>query len=113
MLRPAKPWSRASLSSKAKNGAGSMPTGGASTSSGSAEARTRRKQWEECILELRRGRFERLRECVRARDVALQPAVLATSASNQLSGTVLRVLERDGAYAAVELALRPAAAVTA
>jgi molybdate transport system ATP-binding protein len=44
---------------------------------------------------------------VRARDVALQPAVLASSASNQLAGNVLRVLERDGAYAAVELALRP------
>ena len=47
---------------------------------------------------------------VRARDVALQPAVLASSASNQLAGTVLRVLEREGTYAAVELALRPGAA---
>ena len=54
------------------------------------------------------GAHVRLR--VRARDVALQPAVLASSASNQLTGTVLRVLERDGAYAAVELALRPEAA---
>ena len=47
---------------------------------------------------------------VRARDVALQPSLLASSASNQLPGEVLRVLERDGAYAAVELALRPDAA---
>ena len=41
------------------------------------------------------GAHVRLR--VRARDVALQPAVLASSASNQLAGTVLRVLEREGA----------------
>ena len=54
------------------------------------------------------GAHVRLR--IRARDVALQPAVLASSASNQLAGTVLRVLEREGAYAAVELALRPEAA---
>lgn len=37
------------------------------TSSGSAEAKSRRKQWEECILELRRGRFERLRKNVRGK----------------------------------------------
>ena len=54
------------------------------------------------------GAHVRLR--VRARDVALQPSVLTSSASNQLAGTVLRVLEREGAYAAVELALRPQAA---
>jgi molybdate transport system ATP-binding protein len=42
---------------------------------------------------------------VRARDVALQTEVLASSASNQLTGTVLRVLERDPPYAAVELGL--------
>ncbi|MGE5117155.1 MAG: TOBE domain-containing protein, partial [Betaproteobacteria bacterium] len=53
------------------------------------------------------GAHVRLR--VRARDVALQPAVLASSASNQLPGEVLRVLEREGPYAAVELALRPGA----
>jgi molybdate transport system ATP-binding protein len=43
---------------------------------------------------------------IRARDVALQRDVLPTSASNQLSGTVVRVLEREGPYCAVELALR-------
>jgi molybdate transport system ATP-binding protein len=58
-------------------------------------------------LEAPPGAQVRLR--VRARDVALQPQVLGTSASNQLQGEVLRVLEREGAYAAVELALRPGA----
>jgi len=38
--------------------------------------------------------------------VALQREVLASSASNQLAGTVLRVLDRDGPYSAVELSLR-------
>ena len=47
---------------------------------------------------------------VRARDVALQHDRLASSASNQLAGTVLRVLEREPPYAAVELALAPDAA---
>jgi molybdate transport system ATP-binding protein len=36
--------------------------------------------------------------------------VLESSASNQLAGTVLRTLERDGPYCAVEVALRPEAA---
>jgi len=49
------------------------------------------------------GSAVRLR--VRARDVALQGEVLPSSASNQLAGTVLRVLERDPPYAAVELGL--------
>lgn len=49
------------------------------------------------------GTSVRLR--VRARDVALQREVLATSASNQLAGTVLRVIDRDPPYAAVELGL--------
>lgn len=49
------------------------------------------------------GSAVRLR--VRARDVALQAEVLASSASNQLAGTVLRVLDRDPPYAAVELGL--------
>lgn len=53
------------------------------------------------------GTAVRLR--IRARDVALQREVLASSASNQLSGTVRRVLERDPPYAAVELSLTPAA----
>jgi len=47
---------------------------------------------------------------IRARDVALQREVLASSASNQLRGTVLRVIEREPPYAAVELALAPEAA---
>jgi molybdate transport system ATP-binding protein len=47
---------------------------------------------------------------IRARDVALQHERLASSASNQLSGTVLRVLEREPPYAAVELALAGSAA---
>ena len=47
---------------------------------------------------------------IRARDVALQREVLASSASNQLRGTVLRVIEREPPYAAVELALAPGAA---
>ncbi len=42
---------------------------------------------------------------IRARDVTLQRGVLESSSSNQLQGTVLRVLERDAPYAAVELAL--------
>lgn len=50
------------------------------------------------------GATMRLR--IRARDVALQREVLASSASNQLSGTVVRILEREGPYCAVELALR-------
>jgi molybdate transport system ATP-binding protein len=54
------------------------------------------------------GSTVRLR--IRARDVALQREVLASSASNQLAGTVLRVLEREPPYAAVELGLTPAAA---
>ena len=54
------------------------------------------------------GSAVRLR--IRARDVALQREVLASSASNQLAGTVLRVLEREPPYAAVELGLTPAAA---
>lgn len=54
------------------------------------------------------GAHVRLR--VRARDVALQRDVLASSASNQLRGRVVRVLERDAPYAAVELALSDEAA---
>jgi molybdate transport system ATP-binding protein len=54
------------------------------------------------------GSAVRLR--IRARDVALQREVLASSASNQLAATVLRVLEREPPYAAVELGLTPAAA---
>ncbi len=54
------------------------------------------------------GAAVRLR--IRARDVALQREVLASSASNQLTGTVLRVLEREPPYAAVELGLTPTAA---
>ncbi len=54
------------------------------------------------------GAAVRLR--IRARDVALQREVLASSASNQLAGTVLRVLEREPPYAAVELGLTPDAA---
>ncbi len=44
---------------------------------------------------------------IRARDVALQSEVIATnsSASNQLQARVLQVLERDGPYCIVELAL--------
>ncbi|HEU4458518.1 MAG TPA: molybdenum ABC transporter ATP-binding protein [Methylibium sp.] len=42
---------------------------------------------------------------VRARDVALQREVLPSSASNQLRGSVLQVIERDPPYAAVELGL--------
>ena len=49
------------------------------------------------------GSAVRLR--IRARDVALQREVFGSSASNQLAGQVLRVLERDPPYAAVELAL--------
>jgi molybdate transport system ATP-binding protein len=49
------------------------------------------------------GASVRLR--VRARDVALQREVLTTSASNQLRGTLIRVLERDGPYSAAELSL--------
>ena len=49
------------------------------------------------------GSMVRLR--VRARDVALQRETLSTSASNQLEGTVLRVLVREGPYCAVELDL--------
>ena len=54
------------------------------------------------------GSAVRLR--IRARDVALQREVLASSASNQLRGTVLRVVDREAPYAAVELALAPGAA---
>lgn len=54
------------------------------------------------------GSSVRLR--IRARDVALQREAHASSASNQLRGTVLRVVERDPPYAAVELALAPGAA---
>ena len=49
------------------------------------------------------GAAVRLR--VRARDVALQREVLASSASNQLAGTVRRIVEREAPYAAVEVAL--------
>jgi molybdate transport system ATP-binding protein len=44
---------------------------------------------------------------IRARDVALQRDVLASSASNQLGGTLMRLIERDGPYVAAELALSP------
>jgi molybdate transport system ATP-binding protein len=54
------------------------------------------------------GRAVRLR--IRARDVALQREVLTSSATNQLAGTVLRVLDRDGPYAVVEVGLREHAA---
>ena len=54
------------------------------------------------------GAAVRLR--IRARDVALQREVLESSASNQLSGTVTRVLDRDGPYSAVELTLHAGAA---
>lgn len=54
------------------------------------------------------GTAVRLR--IRARDVALQREPHPSSASNQLTGTVLRVLEREPPYAAVELALVPDAA---
>jgi len=47
---------------------------------------------------------------VRARDVALQRELVTSSASNQLAGTVRRVLDREGPYCAVELALDAAAA---
>jgi len=50
------------------------------------------------------GTHVRLR--IRARDVALQPEVIASSASNQLRGTVLRLLEREGPFCAVEVALQ-------
>ena len=53
------------------------------------------------------GAIVRLR--IRARDVALQRELIASSASNQLHGTVLRLLEREGPYCAVELALQPEA----
>jgi molybdate transport system ATP-binding protein len=58
-------------------------------------------------LDARAGDSVRLR--IRARDVALQTEVLASSASNQLRGSLLRVLEREGPYCAVELALRSGA----
>jgi molybdate transport system ATP-binding protein len=53
------------------------------------------------------GATVRLR--IRARDVALQSEVIASSssASNQLQGRVLQVLNRDGPYCIVELALTP------
>jgi molybdate transport system ATP-binding protein len=50
------------------------------------------------------GASVRLR--IRARDVALQRDVLPSSASNQLAGRVVCVLDRDGPYSIVELALR-------
>jgi len=53
------------------------------------------------------GASVRLR--IRARDVALQREVMPSSASNQLHGTVLRLLEREGPFCAVELALQPEA----
>ena len=53
------------------------------------------------------GAAVRLR--IRARDVALQREAQPSSASNQLTGTVLRVLEREGPYCAVELGLSAAA----
>jgi molybdate transport system ATP-binding protein len=46
---------------------------------------------------------------VRARDVALAREPHPSSASNQLHGTVLRVQDRDDAFAAVELALKDGA----
>ena len=42
---------------------------------------------------------------IRARDVALQCETQPSSASNQLTGRVLQVLDRDGPYSIVELAL--------
>ncbi len=57
------------------------------------------------VLDAPVGAGVRLR--IRARDVALQRETIASSASNQLRGTVLRLLEREGPYCAVELALRP------
>jgi len=56
-------------------------------------------------LEAPIGAAIRLR--IRARDVALQKVAQRSSASNQLPATVLRVLDRDGPYCAVEVALRP------
>lgn len=56
------------------------------------------------LLDAPVGAGVRLR--VRARDVAVQRAVQPSSASNQLAGTVLRMLERDGPYCALEIALR-------
>ncbi len=50
---------------------------------------------------------------IRARDVALQHDTQPSSASNQLAGRVLQVLDRDGPYSIVELALtRPGADLT-
>ena len=50
---------------------------------------------------------------IRARDVALQHETQPSSASNQLAGRVLQVLDRDGPYSIVELALtRPGADLT-
>lgn len=49
------------------------------------------------------GTTVRLR--VRARDVALQRHVFPSSASNQLAGTVRRVVDREGPYCAVEVDL--------
>jgi molybdate transport system ATP-binding protein len=60
------------------------------------------------LLDAPVGAGVRLR--VRARDVALQRAVQESSASNQLAGTVLRRLEREGPYCAVEVALGSGAA---
>jgi molybdate transport system ATP-binding protein len=60
------------------------------------------------LLDAPAGAAVRLR--VRARDVALQRTVQESSASNQLSGTVLRTLEREGPYCAVEVALQAEAA---
>ena len=59
-------------------------------------------------LKARIGETVRLR--IRARDVALQRERHESSASNQLPGRVLQVLERDGPYCAVELALNTEAA---
>ena len=42
---------------------------------------------------------------IRARDVALQHETQPSSASNQLAGRVIQVLDRDGPYSIVELAL--------
>ncbi|HEX7441745.1 MAG TPA: TOBE domain-containing protein, partial [Caldimonas sp.] len=58
-------------------------------------------------LEAATGAAVRLR--IRARDIAVQREVQPSSASNQLTGTVLRVLDRDGPYCAIEIALRPRA----
>jgi molybdate transport system ATP-binding protein len=58
-------------------------------------------------IDAKAGDTVRLR--IRARDVALQREVLDTSASNQLRGTLLRTLDREGPYCAVELALRDGA----